>query len=226
MVGAGFSGVAIGVELRRAGIESFLILDRGEGPGGTWRDNTYPGAACDVPSHLYSFSFEPNPDWSRHFSPQAEIRAYLQHCIGKYHLAPHMAYRREVTEARFDATGSGWHVRTRDGSEYFSRALVLGNGPLSNPALPDIPGLDQFRGECFHTARWPAEWSAAGKHVAVIGTGASAIQIVPQIARDARLLKVFQRTPPWIVPRHDAPIRPALRRSFARHGWLHRAYRN
>jgi len=226
VVGAGFSGVAIGVELRRAGIDSFLILDRGEGPGGTWRDNRYPGAACDVASHLYSFSFEPNPDWSRHFSPQAEIRAYLQHCIDKYQLAPHVACRREVTQARFDAVANGWRVRTRDGTEYLSRALVLANGPLSNPALPDIPGLDRFGGECFHTARWPAGWSAAGKAVAVIGTGASAIQVVPEVAGAARSLKVFQRTPPWIVPRHDGPIPPALRRSFARHPWLHRAYRN
>ncbi len=226
VVGAGFSGVAIGIELRRAGIDSFLILDRGPAPGGTWRDNRYPGAACDVASHLYSFSFEPNPDWSRHFSPQAEIRAYLERCIDRYGLAPHIRYGREVTAARFDADEGGWQVQARDGERCFARTLVLGNGPLSNPALPDIQGLDQFRGDSFHTARWPAKWSAAGKAVAVVGTGASAIQIVPELAREARVLEVFQRTPPWIVPRHDAAIPPALRRSFARYGWLHRAYRD
>lgn len=226
VVGAGFSGIAIGVELLRAGIGSFRMLDRGDGPGGTWRDNVYPGAACDVASHLYSFSFEPNPAWSRHFSPQAEIRDYLHHCIGKYRLAPHIECRREVTHARFDAAGGRWEIRTRGGRDYSARALVLANGPLSNPRSPDVPGLGTFGGERFHSARWPAGWSAAGKSVAVIGTGASAIQIVPELAREAARLTVFQRTPPWILPRHDGPIPPALRRAFARHPWLHRAYRD
>ena len=225
VVGSGFSGIAMGIELRRAGIRSFVLLERADGPGGTWRDNVYPGAACDIPSHLYSFSFEPNPGWSRHFSPQAEIRAYLQHCIAKYGLAPHLSYGQEVTRARFDGASARWHVETRAGARFAARALVLGNGPLSNPALPRIPGLADFDGQLFHSARWPAGWSVRGQRVAVIGTGASAIQIVPELAREAARVEVFQRTPPWILPRHDHAIPATMRRAFLRHPRLHRAYR-
>lgn len=225
IVGSGFSGIAMGRELGRAGIESFVILERADAPGGTWRDNSYPGAACDVPSHLYSFSFEPNPAWSRFFAPQAEIRDYLRGCLEKYALAGRVRYGCEVTAARFDAGCGRWRVVTGSGQQYLARVLVLGNGPLSNPVEPEIPGLGDFAGRSFHSARWDHSWSAAGRSVAIIGTGASAIQIVPQLAPAAARLHVFQRTAPWIVPRRDAAIGPRRRSFLARHPLLHRMYR-
>jgi cation diffusion facilitator CzcD-associated flavoprotein CzcO len=225
IVGSGFSGIAMGYELKRAGIGSFVILERADGPGGTWRDNSYPGAACDVPSHLYSFSFEPNPAWTRFFAPQREIRDYLRHCLEKFGLAGKVRYGREVTSARLDAGRGRWRVTTRNGEQYLARALVLGNGALSNPAEPEIAGLDEFSGRSFHSARWDHDWAAAGRSVAVIGTGASAIQIVPELAAATAKLHVFQRTPPWIVARHDAPIGPRRRSFLAAHRQLHRLYR-
>lgn len=225
IVGCGFSGIAMGVELRRAGMESFVLLERADGPGGTWRDNRYPGAACDIPSHLYSFSFELKPDWSHCFAPQEEILGYLRHCLRRYGLVDKVRYGREVTGAAFDPAAGRWRVTTRTGECFAARALVLGNGPLSNPSDPEIPGLGEFAGRCFHSARWPGDWDAAGRSVAVIGTGASAIQIVPSLAARARYLAVFQRSPPWIVPRHDAAIGPRLRRLFAVHPALRRLYR-
>jgi cation diffusion facilitator CzcD-associated flavoprotein CzcO len=224
IVGSGFSGIAMGVELRRAGVESFVILERADAPGGTWRDNHYPGAACDVPSHLYSYSFE-QADWSRFFAPQPEIRDYLRHCLDKYGLAEKVRYRRQVTAAWFDAGRRRWRVTTGSGEAWMARALVLGNGPLSNPARPEIPGLENFAGRIFHSARWEQDWVAADRRIAVIGTGASAIQIVPELAASAAKLHVFQRTPPWILPRHDAALGPNLRSLLAGYPDLHRLYR-
>jgi len=225
IVGSGFSGIAMGYQLERAGVGSFVILERAEGPGGTWRDNSYPGAACDVPSYLYSFSFEPNPAWSRFFAPQPEIRSYLLHCLEKFGLASKVHYRSEVIAARFDRGISRWRVATRTGQQYLARVLVLGNGPLSNPAEPQIPGLGDFTGESFHSARWNHDWLAEGRRVAVIGTGASAIQIVPQLAPAAARLYVLQRTPPWILPREDAAVGSRQRTLLSRHPWLHWLYR-
>jgi cation diffusion facilitator CzcD-associated flavoprotein CzcO len=206
IVGAGFSGIAAGVYLKRAGIQDFVILEKADRVGGTWRENTYPGAACDVPSHLYSFSFEPNPSWSRAYGGQAEILAYLEHCADKYGLRPHLKFGQHVDTARFDEATGTWHIATAAGERLQARALLLGNGALHIPAMPDIPGLDTFRGRRFHSARWDHDYDFTGKRVGVIGTGASAIQFVPQIAPKVAHLDVFQRTPPWVVPKRDRVI--------------------
>ena len=227
IVGSGFSGIAMGVALRRAGIESFVILEKAGDIGGTWRDNTYPGAACDVPSHLYCFSFEPKPDWTRSFSPQQEIQAYLRHCVEKYDLAKHLRLHQEVTGAEFgEATGT-WTVRIAGAEPLRARALVLGTGALHVPALPDIPGREAFEGRLFHSARWDHDFPLAGKRVAVIGTGASSIQFVPEIAPHVAKLQVFQRTAPWIAPKPDHAIGPRTQKLYRRLRplqWLHRAW--
>ena len=203
IVGAGFSGLAAGIGLKKAGIDDFVILEKGDGVGGTWRDNTYPGAACDIPSHLYSFSFAPNASWSRAYGGQPEILAYLERCADEYELRPHLRFGCLVTGARFDEATATWNVTTANGDELTSRALILGNGALHLPAVPELPGLASFRGTTFHSARWNHAHDLAGKRVAVIGTGASAIQFVPQIAPKVSQLDVYQRTPPWIVPKAD-----------------------
>ena len=206
IVGAGFSGLCAGIKLREAGIHAFVILEKNDGVGGTWRDNTYPGAACDIPSHLYSFSFEPNPSWSRAYGGQAEILAYLEHCATKYGLRPHLRLGTHVTGATFDEGAGTWTVRTQSGETYVARSLVLGNGALHLPAIPEIPGAQTFAGTTFHSARWNHQHDLRGKKVCVIGTGASTIQFVPQIAPQVEKLHVFQRTPAWIVPKSDRPI--------------------
>jgi len=227
IVGTGFSGIAMGILLKRAGIDSFTILEKADDVGGTWRENTYPGAACDVPSHLYCYSFEPKPDWSRAFSPQEEIQAYLRHCVAKYGLRPHIRFGHRVTGAEFDPATGTWTVRVADRTPLTARALVLGNGALHIPSLPDIPGLDAFRGRCFHSAQWDHGYDLAGKRVAVIGTGASAIQFVPEIAKEAAQVDVFQRTPPWVVPKPDRAYRrweQDLFRLVRPLHWLYRAF--
>jgi cation diffusion facilitator CzcD-associated flavoprotein CzcO len=225
VVGAGFSGIAAGVYLKRAGITDFLILEKAHRVGGTWRENTYPGAACDVPSHLYSYSFEPNPQWSRAYGKQAEILAYLEHCADKYGLRSHLRFREAVTQARFDEATGAWTIRTRSGETLQARALLLGNGALHIPSLPDIPGLEDFKGERFHSARWNHDYDLRGKRVAVIGTGASAIQFVPEIAPKVAQLDVYQRTAPWVVPKRDREMSDVEKWAFeklpATH-WLRR----
>jgi len=211
IVGAGFSGLCAGIQLRKAGISDFVILEKAGGVGGTWRDNTYPGAACDIPSHLYSYSFEPNPSWSRAYGGQPEILAYLERCATKYGLRPHLKFGSQVTGATWDDASGTWtvHVRREDSlraETYVARTLVLGNGALHLPAIPELPGAETFAGTVFHSARWRHDHDLTGKKVAVIGTGASAIQFVPQIAPKVEQLHVFQRTPAWIVPKADRPI--------------------
>ncbi|MBL0216206.1 MAG: NAD(P)/FAD-dependent oxidoreductase [Myxococcales bacterium] len=206
IVGAGFSGLCAGAKLKEAGIEDFVILEKAHGVGGTWRDNTYPGAACDIPSHLYSYSFEPNPRWSRAYGGQPEILAYLEHCATKFGLRPHLRFGAQVTGATFDDTTGTWTISTKDGETFVARSLVLGNGALHLPAIPELPGASTFAGTTFHSARWNHQHDLRGKKVAVIGTGASTIQFVPQIAPEVEQLHVFQRTPPWIVPKSDRPI--------------------
>jgi len=212
VVGAGFSGIAAGVSLRKAGIRDFVILEKAKRVGGTWRENTYPGAACDVPSHLYSYSFEPNPGWSRAYSPQTEILAYLEHCADKYGLREHLRFDHRVVSAEFDDATGTWRVETSHGV-LVARSLLLGNGALHVPQLPAIPGLASFEGTQFHSAQWNHNYELAGKRVAVIGTGASAIQFVPEIAKQVAKLEVFQRTPPWIMPKRD-------REMTARERWM------
>ncbi|MFI5037782.1 MAG: flavin-containing monooxygenase, partial [Solirubrobacterales bacterium] len=196
IVGSGFSGLGMAVRLKQEGIHDFVVLERAEDLGGTWRDNNYPGCACDVPSHLYSFSFAPNPDWSRTFSPQPEIWEYLRRVSAEHGVDPHIRYRHEVTAARWDEQAELWQIQTTAG-ELTADLLVAGAGPLSDPKLPDIPGIDTFDGAIFHSAQWDHDHVLDGERVAVIGTGASSIQIVPRIQPKVGRLHVFQRTPPW-----------------------------
>jgi cation diffusion facilitator CzcD-associated flavoprotein CzcO len=205
IIGTGFGGLGAAIALLRSGRRDFVILERADSVGGTWRDNTYPGCACDVPSHLYSFSYAPNPGWSRSFSPQPEIRRYLDDVTDRYGLRRHIRFGTEVSEARWDATAARWRLRTSRGA-LTADVLVSAAGPLSAPALPDVSGLDTFPGQVFHSARWNHDYDLAGKRVAVVGTGASAIQIVPAIQPAVGALTLFQRTPAWIMPRRDHPI--------------------
>ncbi|MCA9679593.1 MAG: NAD(P)/FAD-dependent oxidoreductase [Kofleriaceae bacterium] len=216
IVGAGFGGLGMAIKLKEAGFDDFTILDKDDGVGGTWRANHYPGAQCDVPSHLYSFSFEPNPRWSRTFPLQPELLAYLEHCADKYDLRRHLVTGAEVVGARFDEATGTWEVEVRDGRRWTARAVVAATGGLSRPKLPELPGRDDFRGPWFHSARWDHDVDLRGKTVAVIGTGASAIQVVPNIVDDVGRLLVFQRTPPWIVPHTDRPIGAREQALFAR----------
>jgi cation diffusion facilitator CzcD-associated flavoprotein CzcO len=206
IVGTGFAGLCMGIRLKRAGIDSFTIYEAADSIGGTWRDNTYPGAACDVQSHLYSFSFEPNPRWSRMFAQQQEIRDYLEHCADKYDLRRHIRFNCKVSASRFDREAGTWTVELENGEHAEFDLITTATGGLSRPAYPNIPGISSFTGKLFHSARWDHEFDLAGKKVGVIGTGASAIQFVPQIAPRVRELKLFQRTPPWIVPKPDRAI--------------------
>jgi cation diffusion facilitator CzcD-associated flavoprotein CzcO len=214
IVGGGFSGVGMAMRLHRVGIEDYVVLDRGEDVGGTWRDNTYPGAACDVPSHLYSFSFALNPDWSRAYSPQPEIWQYLRDCRDRAGVADHFHYGHDVLDAAFDEGIERWRIRTSGGS-LTARIVLWATGPLSEPKVPEFPGLSAFGGKVFHSAAWDHDYPLEGKRVAVIGTGASAIQFVPQIQPRVAELHLYQRTPPWILPRRDHAI-PARRRHLYR----------
>src|ERR1039458_6051792 len=208
IIGAGFAGIGAGTRLLQAGLTDFVILERADAVGGTWRDNTYPGCTCDVPSHLYSFSFAPNPDWSHSFSRQPEIWAYLDAVTDRYGLRPYLRFGTELAEARWDAGWSRWRLRTSRG-DLTADVVIAAAGPLSTPSRPDIPGLDTFPGEVFHSAQWDHRADLAGKRVAVIGTGASAIQIVPSIQPVTGRLTLFQRTPAWVMPRRDRRISDA-----------------
>lgn len=225
IIGAGFAGIGMGIQLKKAGIHSFTIFERAEEIGGTWRDNTYPGAACDVPSHVYSFSFEPNPNWSRTFAESGEIQDYLLAVVEKWGLRSHMRFGVEIVEARFDETDGAWTLTTSDDESVRARVVVSGVGGLVDPAPPDIKGIESFRGEIFHTARWNHEYDLTGKKVAVIGTGASAVQVVPSIAPQVEKLCVFQRTPAWVMPKRDKRYSEQARRLFARFPFVLRASR-
>jgi cation diffusion facilitator CzcD-associated flavoprotein CzcO len=212
IVGSGFAGLGAAIRLAQDGRDDYLVIERASDVGGTWRDNTYPGAACDVPSHLYSYSFALNPEWSRSFSPQSEIFAYLRATAEKSGVLDKHLFDTEMVQATWDAPSQRWHVDTTNGS-FSAKVFVPAVGALAEPALPDIPGVDTFRGEFFHTARWDHCADLTGKRVALIGTGASAIQVGPQLAKQAGHLSVFQRTAPWVMPRHDRTY-PAVE-SFA-----------
>src|SRR5689334_10465083 len=203
IIGAGFGGLGMAIRLRRAGIGSFTILEKASRLGGTWRDNTYPGAACDSPSFLYCYSFEQKTDWSRKWAPQPEILGYLEHCARKYELFPHIRFDTEVAGARFDPDAGVWRVRTVPGGTLEADVLVSAVGQLNRPAVPGIPGLDRFVGVRFHSARWQHEHDLRGKRVAVIGNAASAIQFIPQIAPEVARLHVFQRSANWMIPKND-----------------------
>lgn len=210
IVGAGFGGLCAAIKLDEDGMRDFVVLERGHDVGGTWRDNTYPGAACDVPSQLYSYSFAPNPEWSMSFSPQPEIHAYIRQVAEHWGVTDRLVFDTTVTDATWDDAVQRWIV-TAEGpagvTTYGARTVIVGPGPLSEPKLPAIDGIDDFEGEVFHSARWRHDVDLAGKRVAVIGTGASAIQIVPEVqaiaAESGGHLDVYQRTAPWVIPRNE-----------------------
>jgi cation diffusion facilitator CzcD-associated flavoprotein CzcO len=222
IIGSGFSGIGLAIRLRQEGVEDFVVLDRNEGVGGTWWANTYPGCACDVPSHLYSFSFAPNPDWSRTYSRQPEIRDYLARVADDFGVTPHLRLGCEVEAAEW--RGDRWRLETSQGPVN-AHVLVSGAGPLVEPRIPDFPGLARFQGPAFHSARWDHSVDLRGKRVAAIGTGASAIQFVPSIAPDVARLHVFQRTPPWVMPHSSRPITPWEKRVYRRFPALQRLVR-
>ncbi len=207
IIGSGFGGLCMAIQLRKAGRDSFVVFEKGPDVGGTWRVNTYPGCACDIPSHLYSYSFDLNGGWSRMYPTQAEIWKYLRDAAGKNDLYPRVRFNAEVREAVFDPEAELWRVRTASGETTTARVVVSCMGGLSRPKYPRVPGLDRFRGPSWHSAEWNHSVDLEGKRVAVVGTGASAIQFVPQIQPRVAKLHLFQRSPPWVLPRLDRPIR-------------------
>jgi cation diffusion facilitator CzcD-associated flavoprotein CzcO len=214
ILGTGFSGLGMAIRLKQQGYEDFVIIEQAAEVGGTWRDNTYPGCACDIPSHLYSFSFALNPFWSRSYSPQREIWNYLRCCTEQYGILPHILWNNKLLEASWNEADQRWHISTTQ-AKLTTNILILGNGPLSEPSLPHIAGIKSFKGVMFHSAQWNHNYDLAGKRVAVIGTGASAIQFVPKIQPQVGHLSLFQRTPPWILPRNDHRI-PSWQRAMFR----------
>jgi cation diffusion facilitator CzcD-associated flavoprotein CzcO len=213
IIGSGFAGLGMAIALKRRGENDFVVLERADDVGGTWRDNTYPGAACDVQSNLYSFSFAPNPDWGRSYSEQPEIQAYLQATADRFDVRRHCVFGADVTSARWDDATRRWLVSTAAG-EFRARVLVSAAGALADPTYPDLPGLDSFAGTVMHSARWDAGHDLTDERVAVIGTGASAIQVVPAIQPVVDSVAVYQRTPAWVVPRTDHPVKPLMRRLY------------
>lgn len=216
IIGAGFAGLGTAIRLLQNGIDDFVILERSDRVGGTWRDNTYPGAACDIPSVLYSYSFAPNPDWSRAYSGGAEIQRYIEDLVQRYGLRDHIRFNTEVTALQFDESTGSWTADTASGEVFTGRAAVLAAGPLANVSWPDIRGLDSYTGYKIHSARWDHDYDMTGKRVAVVGTGASAVQIIPELVKTAAKVKVFQRTPGWVLPRMDFPHPRWAREMFRR----------
>ncbi|WP_405485236.1 flavin-containing monooxygenase [Nocardia sp. NBC_00511] len=214
IIGSGFSGLAAAIGLKQAGFDDFVVFERAEGPGGVWRHNTYPGAACDVASSLYSFSFEPNPNWSRPFAPQPEIKGYLEHCVEKYGLTGHMRYGVEIAAATFDEESGTWTIETTTGDKSEFDIVVAAGGQLTRPSFPKIPGIETFDGTVFHSAEWNHDHDLTGERVAVVGNGASAVQLVPQIVDKTRTLTVFQRSAEYLIPKPD----------YLQANWEHKLY--
>ncbi len=225
IVGAGFGGLAMGIRLRQQGMRDFVILERAADVGGVWHYNTYPGCMCDVPSHLYSFSFAPNPEWSHTYSPQAEIREYMRRCADQFGIRAHLRTGVAVIESRWNDEEGVWEIDTSAGG-FTATVLVNAMGPLTEPKFPDVPGLDVFRGKTMHSARWDHDHDLNGERVASIGTGCSAIQYVPAIQGTVEKLYVFQRTPPWVMPHSDRPISDRERTLYRRFPVAQRAVRN
>ncbi|MCZ2393305.1 MAG: NAD(P)/FAD-dependent oxidoreductase [Chitinophagales bacterium] len=226
IIGAGFSGIGMGIQLKRAGLDDFVILESEDGPGGTWKVNHYPGAACDVQSHLYSFSFEPNPNWSKMFGLQEEILRYQEHCCEKFGLFPHCKFNTFVKDAVFQDDTNTWVVTTQEGEKLESQFLISGSGGLSHPSYPEIQGLNRFKGAHFHSARWNHHIDLKGKRVAIIGSGASAIQIVPSIINEVAHLDYYQRTPSWVLPKPDRYISNAEQYVFEKLPFTQQIYRS
>ena len=224
IIGAGFSGIGMAGRLLREGIDDFVVLERADEVGGTWRDNTYPGCQCDIPSVLYSFSFMPNPDWSRAYPLQAEIREYLRRCAHELGVMPHIRFGCEGLGASWNDAEHHWELETSQGP-MTATVLVGGMGGLTEPKLPEIAGVESFDGTIFHSSRWNHEHDLTGKRVAVIGTGASAIQFVPEIQPRVGELHLFQRTPAWVMPDPDRPLGERERRLYRTHPAAQRAMR-
>jgi cation diffusion facilitator CzcD-associated flavoprotein CzcO len=225
IVGTGFSGLGQAIQLEKAGIRDYVILEKADEVGGTWRDNSYPGCACDVQSHMYSFSYEQNPDWSRSFSLQPEIFAYLKGVADKHRLREKTRFGVEITGAHWDSGARQWTVSTKSGDEYVTQFLVSGVGGLHIPMVPKLPGIEKFQGQTWHSAQWNHEFDLKGKRVAVVGTGASAIQFVPKIAPEVAELTLFQRTPPWIMPKPDHAMSSWSKTLFKRLPGAQKLYR-
>lgn len=223
ILGAGLSGLCMAIKLRQAGIETFTIYEKADDVGGTWRENTYPGIACDVPSHLYSFSFEPNPNWSRRFSPGGEIWEYTQHCARKYDLYRSIQFGKKVIDIAHN--GKQWRVDFEDGASIKANYVISALGGLHVPNLPEIEGRDSFSGPIFHTAEWRHDVDLTGKRIAVVGSAASAVQVVPQIVDKAAHLDLYQRTPNWVMARQSYAYPDWIRKIFAKAPILARAYR-
>ncbi len=205
IVGAGFGGLGMAIRLKQAGVEDFVVLERDADVGGTWWANTYPGCQCDIPSHLYSFSFAPNPNWTRTYPEQPEVCAYLGECVERYGVRGHIRCDCEVQQATWEESQTRWRLRTTQG-ELTAGVVISATGGLSEPSIPNIPGLAEFSGVAFHTARWNHAHDLRGRRVAIVGTGASGIQVAPRIQPEVERLTIFQRTPPWVTPHRDRPI--------------------
>ena len=225
ILGSGFSGLCMAIKLKEAGIKSFIVLEKANDVGGTWRENTYPGCACDVQSHLYSFSFEGNPDWSKSYAGWKEIQDYILRCTDKYKLRSSIRFNTEINEATFDDVSARWNIHATNGALYKAKSFVMGSGPLHVPAIPTIKGLDTFKGKVFHSAQWDHRYDLKGKNVVSIGTGGSAIQYIPEIAPEVKQLYVFQRTPAWVLPRNERSYTPLQKQLFRRVPLLRKLHR-
>ncbi|WP_433645792.1 flavin-containing monooxygenase [Leucobacter sp. W1038] len=215
IVGSGFSGLGMAIKLKQEGESSFVLIERESSFGGSWRDNTYPGAACDIQSHLYSYSFMPNPNWSRVYAPQPEILGYMADCVERGGITNHLRFNTALERATWNEEEKLWVVQTSQG-DYLAEILIAASGHLSDPKFPNIPGIHDFTGTTFHSARWNHDVDLEGKRVGVLGTGASAIQIVPEVAKISGNLTVFQRSAPYVVPRMDREYSAAEQRMFER----------
>jgi cation diffusion facilitator CzcD-associated flavoprotein CzcO len=216
IVGAGFTGLGAAIKLLEAGVKDILILERSDRVGGTWRDTSYPGASCDIPSLLYSFSFVKNPTWSRTYSPAEEIRRHIEDMATRFDVRRRIEFGQEVNGLSFDEDTGVWTATTSGRKRFRARTVVLASGPLADSSLPDIRGIDSYRGHKIHSARWDHHYDFTGKRVAVIGTGASAIQIIPELVKRAEFVKVFQRTPGWVLPRLDVATPPVMQALFTK----------
>lgn len=225
IIGAGFGGIGAALRLKGAGDSDFLVFERATDIGGTWQANTYPGAQCDIPSVLYSYSFAPNPDWTRLYPLQRELKSYIEKCVDDSGVRPHIRLGHDVTDASWDDLAQVWQI-TAGGQLFTASVLIVATGPFSEPSVPELPGLEDFSGPAFHSAQWRHDVDLRGKAVGVIGTGASAVQFIPQIQPDATKLVVFQRTPTWILPHPDRPVGPAVRSVFRAAPLVQRAARS